>query len=308
MNSTTKTRFPLSSPPFHPTSLHRRVICCATRRLILAALFGIAALDRALAEDAKTEGLPWEKGSLQLGGFFATFNSELTFGIGGTRNGKIDGEDLLGLDSSLTVFRLEAMYRPGSSLRNQIDFTYGSYNRDGSAVLSHDLNVGDQTFPVGAHVNSVLDFDLFRLSYTYAFWQNNRVRLGLGLGVYAVPVKYSLNVQSENGRSFIEGADTTVPLPTLSLRCEVQLFSKCFAKLAVDGMYVELSEFKGSMLDANLALEYRPWRYFGFGVGYNFMGVHVEGEGGNSDYPGMNFVGSMDVRFSGLLFYAKVGF
>jgi hypothetical protein len=61
-------------------------------------------------------------------------------------------------------------------------------------------------------------------------------------------------------------------------------------------------------LDVNVGLEYRPWKYVGFGVGYNGMSVNVEGEGSSSHYPGADFLGSVDVRFSGLLLYGKFWF
>src|SRR5580765_4491655 len=105
------------------------------------------------ADDADTS--PWEKGSLQVGGFIATFNSGLTFGTSGGGNANISGEDRLGLDSTLTVFRADAFYRPGESRRHQLDFTYAAYHRDGSSTLSRDLTIGDATYPIGAEVRTV---------------------------------------------------------------------------------------------------------------------------------------------------------
>jgi hypothetical protein len=264
-----------------------------------------------LAQDSQTpasEASPWEKGALQIGGLFATFRSDVSFGVDGARSGTINGEDLLGLDSTLTVFRVEAMYRPGASRRNQVDFTYAAYHRDGNATLSRDLTIGDDVFPVGAQVSTILNFDLIRGTYSYALLQNDTARIALGLGVYGVPVKYGINVQTSSGRTAVEGADTTLPLPALALRAEVQLIPKLFLMASLDGMYLELSNFRGSLLDANLGIEYRAWKHLGFGVGYNFLGVHAEGESSNSNYPGVNFIGSVDVQYSGLLFYAKASF
>ena len=68
------------------------------------------------------------------------------------------------------------------------------------------------------------------------------------------------------------------------------------------------SDFKGSLVDANIGLEYRLWKHVGFGLGYNFTGLHADAESANSDYPGANFQGAVDVRFSGLLFYGKLSF
>jgi hypothetical protein len=259
-------------------------------------------------EKEEPEALPWEKGALQLGGFVATFNSELTFGLKGARNGRINGEDLLGLDSTLTVFRAEAMYRPGSSRRNQLDFAYGAYHRDANATLSRELTIEGQTYPVGAQVSTLLNFDLIRGTYSYAFVQNQWLRVALGLGVYAVPLRYGLEVETISGATAVEGGDVTLPLPALALRTEVRLIDKLFLKASADGMYLEISDFKGWIADINLSLEYRPWKHIGFGLGYNFVDIHAETESDHSDYPGASFVGDVDVRFSGLLFYGKISF
>jgi len=285
--------------------VHNRVCCAAA--LCGAALFCGAAENAFGAENEKGY-LPWEKGSIKFGGFISAFDSTLAFGSDAGAGITFNAEDLFGLETSLTVFRAEAMYRPGKSLRHQMDFTYASYNRDGSATLSQDVTIGDVTYPVGARVESVFNFDIIRGTYTYALLQDERMRIAAGLGVYAVPLEYSLKIETTSGRSSVEGADTTLPLPALALRGEFQLIPRLFLNAGIDAMYLEISDFKGSLLDVNVGLEYRPWKYVGFGVGYNGMGVNVEGESGNSDYPGADFVGSVDVRFTGLMLYGKFTF
>jgi hypothetical protein len=121
-------------------------------------------------------------------------------------------------------------------------------------------------------------------------------------------VRYGLEIQTQGGRSAVEGADTTLPLPALALRGEFQLIPKLFLYSGIDAMYLEISDFKGSLLDVNVGLEYRPWKHFGLGLGYNSMAVKVEAEESSSRYPGANFVGNVDVRFSGLLLYGKFSF
>jgi len=289
-----------SLPIFHWTSI------------ALALLAGTTLPGRAEEEPAadasKSRFLPWEKGSLKFGGFVAAFDSDVGFGVNHAAGVTINAEELLGLDTSLTVFRADAMYRPGKSLRHQIDLSYARYHRDGSATLSEELEINDVTYPVGAHVKTVFNFDIIRGDYTYAILQDERMRIALGLGVYAVPLRYSLDVETTGGRTVVEGADTTLPLPALALRGEFQLVPKLFLNSAIDAMYLNISDFKGSLLDVNVALEYRPWKHFGFGVGYNAMSVDVEAESNNSSYPGADFVGTVGVRFTGLMLYGKWSF
>ena len=289
--------------------------CLNLRTRAIACLGSCALLTAAVADDstpaltapAAKNFTPWEKGNIQLGGLFPVFNSDLIFGIEGANNASINAEDVLGLESPLSVFRVGAMYRPGESRRHQLDFSYASYDRDGSAVLTRDIEIEGVTYPIGATVDSVFNFDIIRAIYSYAVVQNERTRVALGLGLYVMPLKYGVGIQTAGGNTAVEGADTTLPLPMIAGRAEFQIVPKLFLNASVDGMYLEISEFKGAFLDVNAGLEYRPWKHIGFGLGYNLFYAEVEGEG-DSDYPGVNFIGSVDVHYSGLMVYGKWSF
>ena len=280
------------------------------RLCAVAALLAAGALVGRAAEEAPAKRfLPWEKGYIKFGGYAAAFDSSVAFGINHVAGLTLNAEELLDLDSSLTVFRAEAMYRPGKSLRHQVDFTYASYHRDGRTTLDEDLTINGDTYPVGAKVESLFDFDIIRGTYSYAILQDERIRIALGLGVYAIPVEYGLEITPLSGnRSSVNGADTTLPLPALAFRSEFQLIPKLYMYATLDAMYLEISDFKGSLLDVNVGVEYRPWKYVGFGLGYSAMSVKAEAESDNSNYPGADFVGSVDVRFSGLMLYGKFTF
>ena len=265
------------------------------------------AQDNTAPPPGESRFLPWEKGSLKLGGFVSTFDSTLTFSRSSGSSATFNAEDRLGLDSSLTVIRVEAMYRPGSSLHHQVDFSWGGYHRDGEATLSEEFSIGDTTYAAGAQIQTVFNFDVFRATYSYAFLQNERLRLALGLGAYVLPLEYELNIQTTGNRTVAEGADTTIPLPALAFRAEFQIIPKLFLNLSVDGMYLEINDFTGGLLDSTVALEYRPWKHVGFGVGYSGMLVKVETET-DSDYPGADFIGKVRVDYNGLLLYGKVSF
>lgn len=249
--------------------------------------------------------LPWEKGAVTFGGFLAAFDSNVGFGVNNAAGISINAEEALGLDSSLSVWRAGIMYRPGESLRHQVDLTYARYHRDGTAVLSEDIYINGTPYPIGTQVESLFNFDILRGTYSYAILQDERMRIALGGGVYAVPLEYGLNLTTSGGRTAVDGAETTLPLPVLALRSEFQLVPRLFLNASIDAMYLEIESFSGSLLDVNVALEYRPWDHFGIGLGYNGMSVNVTSEDDSSRYPGANFIGAVDVRYTGLMLYAK---
>jgi hypothetical protein len=279
------------------------------RTWIVLACVSLSWVVAAAAEDTATSGTPtpWEKANLQAGGLFPIFTSDLVFGIEGANNQSINAEDILGLDSSLSVLQIGAMYRPGESRRNQLDFSYAGYHRDGSAVLTREIEIEGVTYPVGADVQTVFNFDIFSATYSYAIVQNDHARIALGLGIYVMPLKYDLSIETTGNNTFIEGADTTLPLPVIALRGEFQIVRGLYFNTSIDGMYAEISDFRGAIVDFNLALEYRPWKHLGIGVGYNYFYGGLEGQD-SSDYPGVDFVGSVTIRYSGLLIYTKVCF
>ena len=283
---------------------------CPSMVVTLMAAATIANNAAAGSSDSR-QFLPWEKGYLKFGGFVAAFDSDLGFGINNAAGVTINAEELFGLDTSLIVWRGEAMYRPGKSLRHQLDFTYSAYHRNGQASLSEEIIIDGITYPIGTEIESVFNFDIIRGTYSYAVLQDERMRIALGLGVYAVPLEYSLSLTTTGpggSTTSVGGADTTLPLPAVALRGEFQLIPKLFLNASIDAMYLEISDFKGSLLDVNIGLEYRPWKHFGVGLGYNALSVNVEAEDSSSSYPGIDFVGTVDVRFTGLLLYAKWSF
>jgi hypothetical protein len=254
------------------------------------------------------KALPWEKGSLSVGGFVGAFDSTLSFGrtrVGGVT---VNAEDLFNLDTSLAVLRIDALYRPDPGLRHQLDFSYAAYHRHGSRSLSADLSVGDVTYPLGATVDAVFNFDIIRGVYSYAVVQDDRMRISVGLGIYAIPLRYSLEGNATNGRRAVQGADTTLPLPALALRGEFQLIPKLFLYTGIEAMYIEAGDVKGSLLEADVGLEYRPWKHVGIGLGYNGMLLDVEGQTTKSAYPGGDFIGKAKVNYNGLMLYGKFTF
>lgn len=261
---------------------------------LLGPILRCAAAEEAVAAQPKAACRLWEKGSVSFGGFLAAFDSTLAFGLEGAGIA-VNAEELLDLDSQLTVLRLGALYRPDKSRRHQVDLTWAAYHRRGDATLNEEIEIGDVTLPVGAEVETVFNFDIIRGTYSYAVLQDDRMRIALGLEVYAVPLRYSLDVESSADWTAVEAADTTLPLPALALRGDFLLVRKLYLNAGLDAMYLEISDFKGSLLDVNVNLEYRPWKHVGLGVGYNGFTVDVEGRS-DSDYPGIDFASDVEVH------------
>ena len=251
---------------------------------------------------------PWEKGSIKVGGFLTAFDSNLSFGVKDYIGVIVDAEDVLGLDSGLTVWRADAMIRPGKRRRHQFDFSYAGFHRRGKTTLTEEIEIGDNILLPGTAVESLFNFDIYRLTYSYALLQDSRMRIAIGLGIYGVPLRYSIDFSVADQSRLYEHEDATLPLPSLALRSEFQLVPKLFLYADINAMYLAISDFRGSLMDASVGLEYRPWKHLGLGLAYNPLSVHVEAEDNRSRYPGVDFLGVVNVDYHGLLLYGKFSF
>ena len=255
------------------------------------------------AEEGQKEK-PWERFSLNLGGFVATFNSDLRIGSKSLGVGiDVNGEDALGLDSSLTVFRADAMYRFTDNRRHRFDLSYVDLRRGASRTLQADIQIKDRVFSAGTTVDSLFDLKIIRGAYSYSLFQDERIDLGVSIGAYLAPIKIKI---SSSASGAAEEESITAPLPVLGLRFDFAITPKFFLKQSIDVFYLQYQSFQGSFFDAKIALEYNVWKNLGFGIAYDYLRFQLKADG--QDYPGIDMVGSLQFGLGGLLLYGKIYF
>ena len=81
---------------------------------------------------------------------------------------------------------------------------------------------------------------------------------------------------------------------------------KWFIRSGFEVFYLEIKEFTGTIYESNVAIEYIPWKHLGFGLAANVFDLDIEADG--EDYPGIDFKGELNFRYSGLLLYVKMPF
>jgi hypothetical protein len=246
---------------------------------------------------------PWEKGSLSIGGFISTTNSEFqlnseTLGAGAV----VDMEDALDLDSDVTTYRIDGFYRFGSTRRHQVEAHYYRSDREGSRILGEDLQIGDTVFPTGTGVQTELDLWFLNVNYSYAFLQDDRVRLAAAAGLHVTGIKFDI---SAPGFGLQEAEDVTAPLPVLGLRADFVLTERWRMWAGTDVFYLSYDEFRGALLDASIAVEYLPFKHVGFGLGLNTVRYTLEAEG---DGALCDIDGKLKYDFTGALLYVKLFF
>ena len=124
----------------------------------------------------------------------------------------VSAENDLGLPQRLHQGRVEFMFRLRE--RGKVRVSYFESDRDGSAVLSHDVVFGDQTFAKGQLTQSSFNWRQFDITYSYSFVRNSRFEVGTGLGIYFLQVDAIGAVPAQNLRNEVTAAS---PFPALPL-------------------------------------------------------------------------------------------
>jgi hypothetical protein len=259
------------------------------------------------SQPAMAEDTPWEKFSLDLGYFIANTDTNVRLGSG--LGVSVDMEDLLGLDSTDSAGRVRASWRFTDNRRHRLDFQWFGFRRDGSNTIGQDIQYEDQdgieqTIPAGTHLESFFDFDIYQAAYSYSFFQDDRIDLAGSLGLYVMPIDFGFNA---TGLVNVGGSENfTAPLPVLGVRADFEITPKWYFRSGLQVFYLEIGEFAGSILQTNVAIEYLPWKHFGFGLGFDSLNMKVEADG--NDYPGIDFKGEINFHYTGLQLYAKLYF
>jgi hypothetical protein len=255
------------------------------------------------AGEKENEGKPWERFSFNLGGFITAINSDVSLGAKGLGI-EVDVEDALDLNSSVSVFRVDGLWRFTRNLRHRLDLGWFDISRDSSTTLLKDIQIGETLFPLGTEVTTSFDLQVFKGAYSYSFFQDDRMDLGVSFGLFVMPIDFKIDASGTfEGH---ESESITAPLPVLGLRADFAITSKLFLKYNIDFFYLEIDQFEGAITDSKLVLEYNAFKYLGFGIGLESFKVYIKAE--DEDYPNIDFNGSFEFSYSGLMAYCKVYF
>jgi hypothetical protein len=181
----------------------------------------------------------------------------------------IDFEDDLGLDESNVIGTL--MFRMQLSHRWRLEAEYFKLDRDNDKVIARDINFGDLTFPLNTSVESTFDLQDARIGVGYAFFRAKDKEVGVGLGIHVMKLETSLSA----GAIGSESADTSGPLPTLSVYARIALTDRWLLNWRVDRFSLDTGDFDGSILSTGGEFVYQPWRHFNIGIGFRDISIEL---------------------------------
>ena len=260
-----------------------------------------------MGTEAEQQKDPWETYAITIGGFFSSLDT--SFRVGSGVGLDLDAEELLDMDSTTTVFRVGGLWRFTDNKKHRLDFSWFAFHRSSSTTVSQRFEIEDQNGQIiiidaGEIVDTVFNIDIYQLSYSYSYLQDDRIDLAVLFGFYIMPIDIGVEI---SGMVSEEGTlDFTAPLPTLGLRLDIALTPKWFFRSGTQIFYLEYQDFKGSILATHVAVEYTPLDRIGFGLGFDSFRSKAEADG--EDYPLIDFRGNVEFNYVGLQLYARIFF
>ncbi len=280
-------------------------------------LVGLFAMQPGLAQEKES------RGSVYIGVFWPDIDTSISFrsetlGIGGSL---IDFEENLGLrdKDALPIIGV----RWNVAKRHTLDLLYFQLRRKGTRTIDVQLSfpcdiidpancmpgVPDAPNTCGENlcildvmsdVNSKFDVGVLRFGYSYAFYQRENTEWHASVGVHAD----RLEVRFADSGNILGGTvaeETTLPLPSFGLRFRHKFAPKWGVMANAEWFGIEFGEYKGDLLSATAAVEWRGWEKVGLALAWNYF--EVDFEAGDSDFKGF-----FNWQYTGPMFAVKYDF
>ena len=244
---------------------------------------------------------------IALGTYLVDADTDLELkGDAGEAGTPIDWNRTFG-EGSLTRIRLDAQWRFGDSRRHKLRALWFDADRSDSRTVDRDIEWGGETFPVNTKVKGDLEYQIYELSYEYAFLRRETWELSASIGAYWVSLnsRLSATVTVEDGGTTTRGVSRDgsfdVPLPVLGLRG--QWVFPYNLSLDVSGQYftASIDEYDGDLQNYRATFTWQPHKWIGLGLGYDWFSADL-------DVDASKFDGNANWTFSGPMIYYSVSF
>ena len=218
------------------------------------------------------EGILPSKFMLRLGGYaIQSANTIVRLDANNLPVGAyIDFSETLGGDSSTTVARMDGLYRFND--KHGLGFSWYSLKFTGSRFLTQEIIWSGQTYT--GQVDSELKFDVYKLSYQYSLFHNEKAELGASFGFHIMRVSTGI---SASGSSQSKRNAATAPLPVWGLFADYNFTPRFSVYYDYQFFFINSDDkVRGGLQDFLFGLEYRLFRNVALGAAYNRFSMKAE--------------------------------
>jgi hypothetical protein len=246
---------------------------------------------------AETENvwMKYNRRSIGVGVFYVEEDTEIRLSSDTLGTGtRFSFQDDLGLDEDDEAVRLVGHYR--FKPRHRINFGYFKLSGDATATVLRDIIFDEEVFATGTAVKTELSFAVIKILYTYSFFQNTKIDLGVSTGVQIYEFDSTLEARSVGIK---EEGDGTAPFPVFGLRFGWNFKPKLSLGASLDYFEIDEGDTEGQVIDILVGLEHQTWTNVGLGIGYNDVSVDAEKKEDRDE---------LDWDYNGFFSYARFRF
>ena len=237
--------------------------------LLVTLLLGMIATTSRAEETAPVRD--YDRFDLRVGGGWV-FGADTAVSLIGQRGvgTVIDYDKTLDGQTSNSLFRIDGTWNINK--RNSLNYTWYDVNRTGMQTIDRDIDSGDQTFPVGATINSQLDIKLNRLLYRYGLARTDQINFDIGGGIYYANISMTMSAVGNIG-ALDAGASKAVslqaPMPTAGVNLECKLSKRWSTTFSADWFYFAYDNWQGAQTDIQIGLAYKIAKNWTLGAAYD---------------------------------------
>jgi hypothetical protein len=251
------------------------------------------------------ESVP-DKFNISIGGY-SVVRTEATMSLTEPNLGagiSISPEDTLGIDNEQTVLRLTGNYR--FTKEHALNYSWYRIISEGNKTLKKEFEWldenGDQvTIPIGAIVDSSIDYNIFKVGYLWSFHHSDKVEMAIGGGLHITRIAIDLNSDATSSGVDAQNVSLTVPLPVVSFALNYAVTPKFHWVLKGEVFALKFEDWNGIYTDMTLAMEYRTFKNIGLGIGLGSNSLKVTEDTSDHKF-------TFDNQITGVLMYASAYF
>ncbi|MGE0115835.1 MAG: hypothetical protein AB7T07_13240 [Steroidobacteraceae bacterium] len=193
----------------------------------------------------------------------------------------LDGESDVGLADSRLMPDIELTLLPGK--RHLLRVNGFSSRRNGSAVLTRDVQFDGNDYFAGDLVKSTLNLDMLGVGYAYRLFKTPRYELDIGADVQITAVEANVYVPR---RGIREADDGVLPIPMLDAEARWEVWPRwqLLARYRWLGDSGNNGEVKGRLADWRVGVQWQFSQHLGLGLHYRSFGIQVDSA--STNHPG----------------------
>ncbi len=278
--------------------------------LVLAILLGLFFSTQGFAA-SPPRTFAEERFAINVGALFAQ-DIETTLALRGTdgMGDSIALEDLFGFSDNETVPFVNGWWRFGSSRKHRLIVGWSAIDRDSSATIMDEIEIGDTIFPVNARVDVLFDAELLEFAYAYSFVLSDKTEFAGLIGLHWFTYDFGIRITDLSSKAPI-GAKGSVgvsesgrvdgPFPNFGLELRHAFTPNFRGQATIRYFDIEISDYDGSITDFAIGATYQFSRTFGLALDWAWF--EMEGGINSGDWRG-----SLNYKFNGPVLTANFNF